>query len=39
LGRAPTPGELRKLKAYAAKHGLANTCRIILNSNEFMFVN
>ena len=27
------------LVAYAAKHGLANLCRLILNSNEFVFVN
>jgi hypothetical protein len=39
LGRAPTSGEVKMLKDYAAKHGLANACRIILNSNEFMFVN
>jgi len=39
LCRPPTSSELRMLKAYATKHGLANTCRIILNSNEFMFVN
>ena len=39
LCRAPTSTELSMLKSYAAKHGLANTCRIILNSNEFLFVN
>ncbi len=39
LGRAPTKSEAKELVAYAAKHGLANTCRVILNSNEFMFVN
>src|SRR5436309_8762623 len=39
LNRAPTASEAAMLKAYAAKHGLANACRIILNSNEFMFVN
>ncbi|MBI3852753.1 MAG: DUF1553 domain-containing protein [Verrucomicrobia bacterium] len=39
LGRAPTSREAKALKAYAAKHGMANTCRLILNGNEFMFVN
>ena len=27
------------LKRVASKYGLANACRLILNSNEFMFVN
>ena len=27
------------LAAYAAKHGMANACRVVLNSNEFIFVN
>ena len=39
LTRAPTRGELKDFKRYATEHGLANACRIILNSNEFMFVN
>jgi hypothetical protein len=39
LGRPPTPAELRELSDYAAEHGLANLCRVLLNSNEFMFVN
>ena len=26
------------LAAYAQKHGLANACRVMLNSNEFLFV-
>ena len=38
IGRSPTPGELEKLVAYASEHGLANTCRVILNLNEFVFV-
>ena len=37
--RAPTRSELKTLQTYAAKHGLANACRVILNSNEFAFVN
>jgi hypothetical protein len=39
LGRTPTKSEAKELAAFAAKHGLANVCRVILNSNEFMFVN
>jgi hypothetical protein len=38
LGREPTPKEIRAVGAYAAKHGLANACRVLVNSNEFMFV-
>ena len=38
LCRAPTSTELKLMKAYAAKHGLANACRILLNSNEFLFI-
>ena len=39
LGRAPTPAEKNAVTAYAAKHGLANACRMLLNCNEFAFVN
>ncbi len=39
LGRPPTRGELRDLKRYATKYGMANTCRILFNCSEFMFVN
>ena len=39
LGRAPRRDEAKELSAYAKQHGLANACRILLNSNEFMFVN
>ncbi|HEY2911529.1 MAG TPA: DUF1549 and DUF1553 domain-containing protein, partial [Gemmataceae bacterium] len=37
-GRAPTAGERSQFAAYAAKHGLANLCRVLFNSNEFLFV-
>lgn len=37
-GRAPTTSELRDFGAYAQAHGMANFCRVLLNSNEFMFV-
>ena len=39
LGRVPTTNESEELVAYAAKHGMANVCRLIFNTNEFMFVN
>ena len=39
LGRAPTPAEQTEFTAYAQQHGLANLCRVILNSNEFVFLN
>jgi hypothetical protein len=39
LGREPTTKEGALLMEYERKHGLANACRVILNSNEFMFVN
>jgi hypothetical protein len=39
LGRTPRRDEAKELIAYAKQHGLANACRILLNSNEFMFVN
>jgi hypothetical protein len=39
LGRKPTPRECAAVLKYARKHGLANACRMILNTNEFMFVN
>jgi hypothetical protein len=38
LGREPNLEEKRTLAEYAAKHGLANACRLILNLNEFVFV-
>jgi hypothetical protein len=38
LGREPGDGELDGLAAYAAKHGLPNACRVLWNTNEFVFV-
>jgi len=38
LSRKPTQLEAQELGAYAASNGLAQTCRIILNLNEFSFV-
>jgi hypothetical protein len=39
LGREPLAEERRELSAFAARHGLANLCRVLLNSNEFLFLN
>jgi hypothetical protein len=39
VGRDASQHEGQLLTDYARKHGLANTCRVLLNSNEFMFVN
>jgi hypothetical protein len=38
LARDPKPGELAPLIDYAKREGLENTCRVILNLNEFIFV-
>ena len=37
-GRLPTAAEQKELVAFTEQHGLANTCRAILNLNEFVFV-
>jgi hypothetical protein len=38
LGRTPTAQELRALARYCGEHGAANMCRVVLNLNEFVFV-
>lgn len=38
LQREPLALETRVLTAYAAEHGLINAARLVLNSNEFLFV-
>jgi hypothetical protein len=38
LQRPANDDELRQLAAYARQFGLANTCRLVLNLNEFVFV-
>jgi hypothetical protein len=38
LGRPAAAGERRALTDYARKHGLANACRLLFNTNEFMFI-
>ena len=39
LGRSPTGAQRALFVDYVQQHGLANACRVLLNSNEFMFVN
>jgi hypothetical protein len=39
FSRPPTSEEYSLLSSYAARHGLLNFCRMIINSNEFLFVN
>jgi hypothetical protein len=36
-GRPPSADEARAFAAYAGKHGLANLCRVLFNTNEFLF--
>lgn len=36
--REPTPVELHQMTELAQQHGLESVCRLILNSNEFLFV-
>jgi len=38
LGRDPSDAEIKAFGAYAREHGMANTCRVILNANEFVFI-
>ena len=37
-GRSPSADETDRLIAYAREHGLENLCRVLFNSNEFLFV-
>jgi hypothetical protein len=37
LCRPPTPAEEAAWADYARRHGLANLCRVLLNSSEFLF--
>ncbi|HEV8715364.1 MAG TPA: DUF1553 domain-containing protein [Candidatus Binatia bacterium] len=38
-GRPPSRTEAKALLGYASRHGMANTCRVLFNGNEFIFVN
>jgi hypothetical protein len=38
LGRPPSSAEANELSVFAQKHSLAAACRVLVNSNEFLFV-
>jgi hypothetical protein len=38
LGRDPTKLESQAYSDYSRRHGLANLCRLLFNTNEFLFV-
>jgi hypothetical protein len=38
LSRSPSSVEVQTLAAYAGVHGMAQTCRLMLNLNEFTFI-
>lgn len=38
LGRTPSEKEVEGFRVYVGRHGMANACRLLLNSNEFVFV-
>jgi hypothetical protein len=38
FGRSPTAKEAEEVAAYAARHGLANACRVLVNTSEFIFI-
>jgi hypothetical protein len=38
LCRPPRETELTAVSAYVEKHGLANACRFLFNTNEFVFI-
>ena len=37
FGRDLTAAEAAPFETYAAKHGLASLCRLLFNTNEFLF--
>ncbi len=37
-GRPPTDAERALLAEYSKKHGMANLCRMLMNSNEFLYI-
>ncbi len=38
FGRVPADDELAAVTEYADRHGLANACRFLFNTNEFLFL-
>ena len=37
--RSPRPEEAERAETFVAQHGLSALCRVLLNSNEFLYVN
>ena len=37
-GRTPADAEVEGMSGYAEKHGMANLCRVLINTDEFLFV-
>jgi hypothetical protein len=38
FGRLPNDAERKTMTGYARMHGLANACLVLLNTNEFLFI-
>ena len=38
IGHAPSPADEQALTTYAKQYGLTNFCRVLMNLNEFAFV-
>lgn len=38
FGRPPTMEERKELRDYIQRHGLSNACRLLFNTNEFVFL-
>ena len=38
LQRLPNTAELERFTAYALTHGVANTVQLLVNANEFLYV-
>jgi hypothetical protein len=38
LQRDPTPSEIEVLLPYAQRHGIAALGRVLVNTNEFLFI-
>ena len=38
FGREPRPGEAKAARVSVKRHGLATLCRVLFNSNEFLFL-
>ena len=38
LARLPTEQELKELMSYSKQYGMTNVCRLLFNTNEFLFV-